>query len=150
MILKWMDTSCGRHRAGLWTSTSVVGIPHLRNRTEVVVKTVLKCGHCGSNSTGTIGYVAYRIALFVCFDKSWRLGNAFHITVPLWGESTGDRWISSQSASDAEIWWLLCIQIAINNGSCPSDAYFDSTYIFLWIVVSFSLDTYLFLWNGPS
>ena len=34
-------------------------------------------------------------------------GNIFHITGPLWGESTGDRWIPLTKASDAELWYFL-------------------------------------------
>ena len=35
------------------------------------------------------------------------LGNIFHVTGPLWGESTGDWWIPLTKASDAEIWCFL-------------------------------------------
>ena len=31
-------------------------------------------------------------------------GNIFHVTGPLWGESTGHRWILLTEASDAELW----------------------------------------------
>ena len=31
-------------------------------------------------------------------------GNIFRITGPLWGESTGHRWIPLTKASDAELW----------------------------------------------
>ena len=31
-------------------------------------------------------------------------GNIFRVTGPLWGESTGDRWIPPTKASDAELW----------------------------------------------
>ena len=34
-------------------------------------------------------------------------GNIFHVTGPLWGESTGHRWIPLTKASDAELWCLL-------------------------------------------
>ena len=33
--------------------------------------------------------------------------NIFHITGPLWGEATGDRWIPLTKASDAEFWCFL-------------------------------------------
>ena len=36
----------------------------------------------------------------------------FQITGPLWGESTGDRWIPSQRASGADIW---SFDIDLNN-----------------------------------
>ena len=35
--------------------------------------------------------------------KSWH-GNAFRITSPMWGESTGHRRITLTNASDAELW----------------------------------------------
>ena len=34
-------------------------------------------------------------------------GNIFRVTGPLWGESTGDRWITLKTASDAELWCFL-------------------------------------------
>ena len=34
-------------------------------------------------------------------------GNLFRVTGPLWGESTGHRWIPLAKASDAELWCLL-------------------------------------------
>ena len=34
-------------------------------------------------------------------------GNIFRVTDPLWGESTGDRWITLTTASDAELWCFL-------------------------------------------
>ena len=33
--------------------------------------------------------------------------NIFHVTGPLWGESTGYRWIPLTKASDAELWCFL-------------------------------------------
>ena len=40
-------------------------------------------------------------------------GNTFCITGPLWGESTGHRWIPLTKASDTELWcflWSLAVQ----------------------------------------
>ena len=34
-------------------------------------------------------------------------GNIFRVTGPLWGESTGHRWIPLTKASDAELWCFL-------------------------------------------
>ena len=34
-------------------------------------------------------------------------GNIFRVTGPLWGESTGHRWIPLTKASDAELWYFL-------------------------------------------
>ena len=34
-------------------------------------------------------------------------GNIFRITGPLWGESTGHRWILLTKASDADLWCFL-------------------------------------------
>ena len=34
-------------------------------------------------------------------------GNVFRVTGPLWGESTGDRWIPLTKASDADLWCFL-------------------------------------------
>ena len=34
-------------------------------------------------------------------------GNSFRVTAPLWGESTGHRWIPLTKASDAELWCFL-------------------------------------------
>ena len=34
-------------------------------------------------------------------------GSMFHVTGPLWGESTGHRWIPLTKASDAELWCFL-------------------------------------------
>ena len=57
--------------------------------------------------------------LFWFISLSWRLpyqllimmtssnGNIFFVTGPLWGESTGDRWIPFTEASDTELWCFL-------------------------------------------
>ena len=34
-------------------------------------------------------------------------GNIFRVTSPLWGESTGQRWIPLTKASDSELWYFL-------------------------------------------
>ena len=34
-------------------------------------------------------------------------GSIFRFTGPLWGESTGHRWILLTKVSDAELWWFL-------------------------------------------
>ena len=34
-------------------------------------------------------------------------GNIFRVTGPLWGESTGHRWIPLTKSSDAELWCFL-------------------------------------------
>ena len=34
-------------------------------------------------------------------------GNIFHVTGPLWGESTGPRWIPLTKASDAKLWCFI-------------------------------------------
>ena len=34
-------------------------------------------------------------------------GNIFRVTGPLWGESTGHRWIPHTKSSDAELWCFL-------------------------------------------
>ena len=34
-------------------------------------------------------------------------GNIFRVTGPLWGESTGHRWINLTKASDAKLWCFL-------------------------------------------
>ena len=34
-------------------------------------------------------------------------GNIFHVIGPLWGESTGHRWIPLTKASDVELWYFL-------------------------------------------
>ena len=34
-------------------------------------------------------------------------GNVFHVTGPLWGESTGERWIPLTKANAAELWCFL-------------------------------------------
>ena len=34
-------------------------------------------------------------------------GNIFYLTGPLWGESTGHRWIPLTKTSDAELWCFL-------------------------------------------
>ena len=34
-------------------------------------------------------------------------GNIFRVTGPLWGESTGHRWIPRTKASDVELWYYL-------------------------------------------
>ena len=39
-------------------------------------------------------------------------GNIFRVTGPLWGESTGHRWIPLTKASDAELWCFLLSTVA--------------------------------------
>ena len=34
-------------------------------------------------------------------------GNIFRVTGPLWGESTGHRWIPLTMASDMELWYYI-------------------------------------------
>ena len=34
-------------------------------------------------------------------------GNIFRVTGPLWGESTGHRWIPLPKANDAELWCFV-------------------------------------------
>ena len=43
-------------------------------------------------------------------------GNIFRVTCPLWGESTGHRWIHPTRASDAELWCILSLIYASTNG----------------------------------
>ena len=38
-------------------------------------------------------------------------GNIFRVTVPLWGESTGHRWILLTKASDAELWCFFDLRL---------------------------------------
>ena len=42
-------------------------------------------------------------------------GNIFHVTGPLWEESTGDRWFPLTKASDVELWCFLWINGWANN-----------------------------------
>ena len=49
---------------------------------------------------------AISILLFVIMMTSSN-GSIFHITGPLWGESTGQGWIPLTKASDAELWCFL-------------------------------------------
>ena len=45
--------------------------------------------------------------IFVQFMMTSSNGNIFHITGPLWGESTGHQWIPLTKASDTEFWCFL-------------------------------------------
>ena len=51
--------------------------------------------------------------VFVHLRKSCQIviastnGNIFRVIGPLWGESTGHRWIHLTKATDAERWWFL-------------------------------------------
>ena len=52
------------------------------------------------------------VTLLSCFHQLFFMmtspnGYIFRVTGPLWGESTGHRWIPLTKASDAEIWCLL-------------------------------------------
>ena len=38
-------------------------------------------------------------------------GNIFHVTGPLWGESTGHRWIPLTKASDTGLWCLFDLRL---------------------------------------
>ena len=42
-------------------------------------------------------------------NMSWH-GSTFHITGPLWGESTNDQSIPITKGSNAELWWFLYCQ----------------------------------------
>ena len=44
---------------------------------------------------------------FTYFMMTSSNGNIFHITGPLWGESTSHRWSPFTKASDAELWCFL-------------------------------------------
>ena len=59
-------------------------------------KTIWRNGFDDERYVGSISYI------------TTAQGNIQHnITGPLWGESTGDRWIPLTKASDAELWCLL-------------------------------------------
>ena len=47
------------------------------------------------------------LSLMVSITMAPSNGNIFYVTGPLWGESTGNRWIPLTQASDAELWCFL-------------------------------------------
>ena len=49
-------------------------------------------------------------------------GNIFRVTGPLWGESTGHRWIPFTKASDTELWCFLLICAWTNGWANNQDA----------------------------
>ena len=49
-------------------------------------------------------------------------GNIFRVTGPLWGESTGHRWIPLKKGSDAEIWCFLDLRLKKNGRRKARDA----------------------------
>ena len=53
-------------------------------------------------------FMALLVLRFVvlCVMMTSSNGNIFRVTGPLWGESTGDRWIPLTKASNAELWCL--------------------------------------------
>ena len=62
-----------------------------------------------SNDNSTLYVPSYFCVCFLFMKPSsfimtsWN-GNIFRVTGPLWGESTGHRWIPHTKASDAELW----------------------------------------------
>ena len=63
----------------------------------------------GYEMTGcTRSMFANRLSYFFDFKgKEIGMDNIFCVTGPLWGESTGHRWIPLTKANDAELWCLI-------------------------------------------
>ena len=75
------------------------------------------CVGCRTDIFTALHLIAHRISLYhkygiPVFEMPWFImtssnGNIFRVTGPLWGESTGDRWIPLTKASDVELWCFL-------------------------------------------
>ena len=69
--------------------------------------------HCESQSFAAVAHLYPLMSRPRTYTETWSFmmtssnGNIFRVTGPLWGESTGDRWIPLTKASDAEFWWFL-------------------------------------------
>ena len=59
-------------------------------------------------------------------------GNIFHVTGPLWGESTSDRWIPLTKASDVELWYFY--DLRLNKQLCKQSTrrWFEMPSCSLW------------------
>ena len=59
-------------------------------------------------------------------------GSIFSVAGPLWGESTGDRWIPRTNASEAELWCFfdLCLNKRLSNQS--KHRWFETPSRLLW------------------
>ena len=85
-------------------------------------------------------------------------GNVFHITGPLWGEFTGDRWIPLTKASDTELWWVFFICAWTNgwaNNRDAGDLRCHNVYYNVFPIESSSgprgwVGLWGFLWWAPS
>ena len=66
-------------------------------------------------SSGTISVITHAASchyhrVITCCMETPHHRNAFRIFIgPLWGESTGHRWFTSQRTSNAEVWRLICL-----------------------------------------
>ena len=56
---------------------------------------------------GISSFLASQMNKFIYYIMTSSNGKNFHVTSPLWGESTGQRWIPLKKASDAELWCFL-------------------------------------------
>ena len=55
-------------------------------------------------------------------------GSIFRVTGPLWGESTGDRWIPLSKASDAGLWCVFYLRLSKQ----PRRRWFERPSSLLW------------------
>ena len=62
--------------------------------------------------------------LFEICMKTSSNGNVFRVTGPLWGESTGHRWIPLSNASDVELWCFFDLRL---NTRFSKQTYYDVT-----------------------
>ena len=65
------------------------------------IRTCLSTGHNSKRSTKT-RYIWRHFTMMTSSN-----GNIFRVTGPLWGESTGHRWIPLTKANDAELWCFV-------------------------------------------
>ena len=59
-------------------------------------------------------------------------GNIFPVTGPLWGESTGHRWIPLTKASDAELWYFFDLHLNKRLSKQSRHRWFETLSRSLW------------------
>ena len=100
---------------------------------EIVALTCTQLANLSSNmivNWGVGKWIVLRNSSYYMMTSS--NGNSFRVTSPLWGESTGRRWIPLTKASDAELLCLLWLRLNKRFSKQPRRRWFETPSRSLW------------------
>ena len=80
------------------------------------------------------------------------IGNIFHVTGPLCGESTGDRWIPLTKASDAKLSCFICSapEQTVEQSKQPRRRWFKTPLRSLWRHCNENIFPWFHVWNTTA